>query len=183
MVVVASMLLMSRTLALVAMVLLLCAISAQLHAQKRVEAGIFLDYLSLSQTKTNNFGRGGRFGYRIRHRIMLEGELAYGYGINFNEAFRDISHGNIAAIQRTSVGVTHGLLGPQAPTRTRARISPLPYPKGWIRGFSAQSKLAPASATGQHADRTSYLEPKFRALTGRRHRASSRPARLASRTR
>jgi hypothetical protein len=114
------MLFVSRTLASVAMALLLCAISPQSHAQKRVEVGVFLDYLSISQTKTNNFGLGGRFGYRIHRRIILEGELAYGYGINFNEAFRDISNSNIAAIQRTSIGVTHGLLGSKLqPARER----------------------------------------------------------------
>ena len=51
---------------------------------------------------------------------MLEGELAYDYGINFNEAFREVSNGNIAAIQRTSIGVTHGLFGPKLqPARER----------------------------------------------------------------
>lgn len=44
---------------------------------------------------------------------MLEGELAYDYGINFNEAYRDVRTGNIAAFERTSVGVTHGLFGPK----------------------------------------------------------------------
>lgn len=55
-------------------------------AQKKIEVGIFVDYLSISQTGTSNFGAGGRFGYRVHHDVMLEGELAYDYGINFNEA-------------------------------------------------------------------------------------------------
>lgn len=82
-------------------------------AQKRVEAGVFIDYLSVSQTSTNNFGLGGRFGYRVHRDVMLEGELAYDYGINFDEAYRNIANGNLAAIQRTSIGVTHGLFGPK----------------------------------------------------------------------
>jgi hypothetical protein len=82
-------------------------------AQSRVEAGVFLDYLSISQTGTNNVGVGARFGYRVHHDVMLEGELAYDYGLNFNEAYRDITNGNIAAIERTSIGVTHGLIGPK----------------------------------------------------------------------
>jgi hypothetical protein len=80
---------------------------------QKVEAGIFLDYLSVSQTSTNNFGLGARFGYRIHRDVMLEGELAYDYGINFNEAYVNIANGNIAAIERTSIGVTHGLFGPK----------------------------------------------------------------------
>lgn len=82
-------------------------------AQKRVEAGIFLDYLNVSQTKTSNFGLGGRFGYRVYHDVLLEGELAYDYGINFDEAYRNVVNGNLLAIERTSIGVTHGLIGPK----------------------------------------------------------------------
>ncbi|MGA8622120.1 MAG: hypothetical protein WB660_26815 [Candidatus Sulfotelmatobacter sp.] len=84
-----------------------------LFAQKRIELGIFIDYLNISQTSTNNFGLGGRFGYRVHHDVIMEGELAYDYGINFDEAYRNIANGNLAAIKRTSIGVTHGLLGPK----------------------------------------------------------------------
>ncbi len=80
---------------------------------QRVEAGIFLDYLSISQTSTNNFGLGARFGYRVHRDVLLEGELAYDYGINFDEAYRNIANGNITAIERTSIGVTQGLIGPK----------------------------------------------------------------------
>jgi hypothetical protein len=99
-------------------------------------AGIFVDYLGISQTNTDNFGLGGRFGYRIHRRIMLEGELAYAYGLNFNEAFRDVTNGNIAAIQCTSIGVTHGLFGPKLqPARERGFHPSLPQrPDSWIFG-------------------------------------------------
>jgi hypothetical protein len=100
-----------RKLILIAVVFLLFATSSA-FAQK-IEAGIFLDYLSISQTNTNNFGLGARFGYRIHRDVMLEGELAYDYGINFDEAYLNIANGNITAIERTSIGVTHGLFGPK----------------------------------------------------------------------
>jgi len=92
--------------------LLCCGSSSWLFAQKRVEAGMFLDYLRISQTNTNNFGVGGRLGYRVHRNVMVEGELAYDYGINFDEAYRNIANGDISAIVRTSIGVTHGLFGP-----------------------------------------------------------------------
>ena len=98
-----------RKLALIA----LCLLATPVFAQKRIELGAFVDYLDVSQTSTNNFGLGGRFGYRIHHNVMLEGELAYDYGLNFDEAYRNIANGNIAAIERTSIGVTHGLVGPK----------------------------------------------------------------------
>jgi len=82
-------------------------------AQQRIQAGIFLDSLSISQTSTYNFGLGARFGYRVHHDVMLEGELAYDYGLNFDEAYRNVTTGNIVAIERTSVGVTQGLIGPK----------------------------------------------------------------------
>jgi hypothetical protein len=94
------------------LILLVTLSSLALSAQSRMEAGLFVDYLDVSQTSTNNFGLGARFGYRIHHNVMLEGELAYDYGLNFDEAYRNIVNGNIVAIERTSVGVTHGLFGP-----------------------------------------------------------------------
>ena len=101
-----------RKVAFIVMALLSCVKSSSLFAQQRVEAGIFLDYLSISQTNTSNFGVGARFGYRIHRNLMMEGELAYDYGINFEEAYRNVENGNITAIERTSVGVTHRLFGP-----------------------------------------------------------------------
>ena len=80
---------------------------------QKIEAGVFLDYLSVSQTGTNNFGLGARFGYRVHRDVMLEGELAYDYGINFNEAYVNIVNGNVSAIEHTSISVTQGLFGPK----------------------------------------------------------------------
>lgn len=92
---------------------LLLLVASPLLAQRKVELGVFIDYINISQTSTNNFGIGGRFGYRIHPAVMLEGELAYDYGINFDEAYRNIANGNLTAIERTSIGVTHGLVGPK----------------------------------------------------------------------
>lgn len=105
---------------------------------------MFLDYLSISQTNTNNFGVGGRLGYRIHHSVMLEGELAYDYGINFDEAYRDITNGNITAIERTSIGVTHGLFGPtlQRPTGS---FRPFATLKGGFVDFRLSPSLLPFS--------------------------------------
>jgi len=89
------------------------SLCSPLFAEQRFEAGIFLDYLGISQTNTNNFGLGARFGYRVHHDVTLEGELAYDYGVNFDEVYRDVTNGNLTAIEKTSIGVTHGLLGPK----------------------------------------------------------------------
>jgi hypothetical protein len=131
-----------RKFALIVMALLSCVKSPSLFAQKRVEAGIFLDYLSISQTNTNNFGVGGRFGYRIHRNLMMEGELAYDYGINFDEAYRNVANGNITAIERTSVGVTHGLFGPTLQP-AKGGFRPFATLKGGFADFRLSPSLLP----------------------------------------
>ena len=119
--------------------------SALVLGQKRVEAGIFVDYLSISQTGTSNFGLGGRFGYRAHRNVLLEGELAYDYGVNFDEAFRNVVNGNLVAIERTSVGVTHGLFGPRL-ERSGGHWHPFVTLKGGFVDFRLSPSLLPVSS-------------------------------------
>jgi hypothetical protein len=125
-------------------VLLMFGSSSQLVAQERVEVGIFVDYLGISQTNTNNFGVGGRFGYRIHRKLTMEGELAYDYGINFHEAYRNIANGDITAIERTSIGVTHGLFGPTLQPG-EGRFRPFVTLKGGFMDFRLSPSLLPLS--------------------------------------
>jgi hypothetical protein len=118
--------------------------TCSLFAQKRIEAGVFVDYLDVSQTNTNNFGLGGRFGYRVHHDVLLEGELAYDYGINSGETYRNIVNGNLAAIERTSVGVTHGLVGPKLQPGG-AGFRPFVTLKGGFMDFRLSPGLLPLS--------------------------------------
>lgn len=113
-------------------------------AQSRMEAEIFLDSLSISQTGTDNFGLGARFGYRVHHDVMLEGELAYDYGLNFNETFRNVTSGNTSAIQSTSIGVTHGLFGPMLEP-SHGHFRPFATLKAGFIDFRLSSSLLPYS--------------------------------------
>ncbi|MCU1270145.1 MAG: hypothetical protein JWN74_1439 [Acidobacteriaceae bacterium] len=136
-----------RKFAFVFLLLLLISLllgASPLFAQKRVEAGVFLDYLSVSQTNTSNFGLGARFGYRVHHDVMLEGEVAYDYGINFEEAYRNIANGNIAALERTSVGVTQGLVGPKLQP-SGGGFRPFVTLKGGVMDFRLSPGLLPIS--------------------------------------
>jgi len=119
--------------------------TGSLFAQQRVEIGIFLDSLSISQTSTNNFGLGARFGYRVHRNIMLEGELAYDYGLNFDEAYRNVINGDITAIERTSVGVTHGLFGPML-QRSEGHFHPFATLKAGFIDFRLSPGLLPYSS-------------------------------------
>jgi len=109
-----------------------------------MEAGIFLDSLGISQTDTNNLGLGARFGYRIHSHVMLEGELAYDYGLNFHEAYVDVTNGNIAAIENTSIGVTHGLIGPMVQP-AHGHFRPFATLKAGFMDFRLSGSLLPYS--------------------------------------
>jgi hypothetical protein len=113
-------------------------------AQSRMEAGIFLDSLNISQTATNNLGLGARFGYRIHNHVMLEGELAYDYGLNFHEAYVDVTNGNLAAIENTSIGVTHGLIGPMVQP-AHGHFRPFATLKAGFMDFRLSGGLLPYS--------------------------------------
>lgn len=109
-----------------------------------MEAGLFVEYLGISQTSTDNFGLGGRFGYRI-HRIgILEGELAYDYGVNFKDVYRNIANGNVRAIETTSIGVTDGFLGPMFQA-SHGHFRPFATLKGGFVDFRLSPSLIPYS--------------------------------------
>jgi hypothetical protein len=129
-------------LALVAV--LLCCCLRPAHAQSRVEAGLLLDYMGVSQTNTPNLGLGARFGYRVHRNVMLEGELAYDYGVNFRELYVDVSNGKIAAIERTSIGVTDGLFGPMLQP-AHGHFRPFVTLKGGFVDFRLSPSLLPYS--------------------------------------
>ena len=109
-----------------------------------MEAGIFLDSLSISQTGTSNLGLGARFGYRVHSHLLLEGELAYDYGLNFHEAYVDLVSGNVVAIANTSIGVTHGLFGPTVQP-AHGHFRPFATMKAGLIDFRLSSSLLPYS--------------------------------------
>ena len=125
--------------------LLLWGSSSRLHAQSRAEAGLLFDYLSVSQTNTDNFGLGGRFGYRIHRNVMMEGEVAYGYGVNFQDVYRNVTNGDVTAIERTSIGVTDGLFGPMLQP-ARGHFRPFVTLKGGFIDFRLSPSLIPYSS-------------------------------------
>ena len=113
-------------------------------AQDRVQAGLLLDYLSVSQTNTYNFGLGARLGYRVHRGVMAEGEFAYDYGVNFAELYRDISNGNVTGIEQASIGVTDGLFGAMI-RPPHGHLRPFATLKGGIVDFRLSPSLIPDS--------------------------------------
>jgi hypothetical protein len=126
--------------ALALLAVLLCLPAAR--AQSRMEAGVFLDSLDVSETQTYNVGLGGRFGYRVHHDVMLEGELAYDYGVNFRELYVNVTNGNAPAIESTSIGVTDGLFGPMLEP-AHGHLRPFVTLKGGFIDFRLSPSLLP----------------------------------------
>ena len=126
------------------MALVLCASPPPLYAQGRFQAAVLLDYFGVSQTNTSNVGIGGRFGYRIHPRVLLEGEFTYSYGVNFDEVYRDIANGDVKAIARTSIGVSDGLFGPMLQP-ARGHLRPFVTLKGGFVDFRLTPSLLPYS--------------------------------------
>lgn len=123
-------------------ILLVCVGLPPACAQSRMEAGLLLDYVNVSQTQTPNFGLGARFAYRVHRRVMLEGELACDYGVNFNELYINIANGNVSAIERTSIGVTDGLVGPMFEP-AHGHLRPFATVKGGFIDFRLSPSLLP----------------------------------------
>jgi hypothetical protein len=114
------------------------------YAQSRFQASVLLDYLGVSQTNTDNVGVGGRFGFRIHHRVMLEAESTYSYGVNFREVYRDLSNRDVKAIATTSIGVTDGLFGPMLQP-AHGHLRPFVTLKGGFIDFRLSPTLIPYS--------------------------------------
>jgi hypothetical protein len=72
----------------------------------------------------------------------MEGEMAYDYGINFEEAYRNITTGDIVAIGRTSIGATHGLFGPMLEP-AKGNLRPFVTLKGGFVDFRLSPSLLP----------------------------------------
>ena len=75
---------------------------------------------------------------------MLEAELAYDYGLNFHEAYRDLTTGDIVAIENASVGVTHLLVGPMVQP-AHGHFRPFATLKAGFIDFRLSGSLLPYS--------------------------------------
>jgi hypothetical protein len=76
--------------------------------------GAYVDYTRLQGQSLNMFGVGGRIGFNIKKRIVLEAEMAYDFERTSTQTF---TAGSSTSTVRTDVRVLHALFGPkiQAP--------------------------------------------------------------------
>jgi hypothetical protein len=95
----------------VALLFLLAGVCIPLaSAQDHFQAGVYADFLRMSQTSNNLAGVGARVGHKAFPHVILEGEMSYDFAQAFTEGFTNTSNGNIS-FQRTNLRVLHGLFG------------------------------------------------------------------------
>src|SRR5215471_6892847 len=72
--------------------------------------GAYFDYTRLQGQNLNMFGVGGRIGFNIQKRIVLEAEMAYDFERTQTQTF---TAGSITSTVRSDVRVLHALFGPK----------------------------------------------------------------------
>jgi hypothetical protein len=84
---------------------------------------------------------------RIPHPSQFDDgrKLDYGYGVNFQEAYRNVTNGDINAIEQTSIGVTDGLFGPMLQP-AHGHLRPFVTLKGGFIDFRLSPSLIPYSS-------------------------------------
>jgi opacity protein-like surface antigen len=88
---------------------------AQSSGGNHFEAGVFADYLRLSQVDPaiNFVGVGGRIGFNLRPSVQVEGEMAYDFGRNFTTTF---TNGVTTQFARIRTRPLTALFGPKFST-------------------------------------------------------------------
>jgi hypothetical protein len=74
------------------------------------DLGAFFNFTRLTSPSLNLFGVGGRIGFNIQRRIVLEGEAAYDFE---RTQTRAITVGSVSNSVTTNVHVLHALFGPK----------------------------------------------------------------------
>jgi len=110
-------------------------------AQDQFQAGAYVDYFRISQTKTNEAGLGGRAAFKAFPHVMVEGEMSYDFEQAFTEGFTNTSTGTVT-LQRSNLRVLHGLFGPKI-VAGHGLIRPFITLKGGFTNF----RLDPRPAT------------------------------------
>jgi len=92
--------------------LLLCgALGApRVFAQDHFAVGAYADYVRLARTDSNFSGVGGRAGFALSPRLMVEAEMSYDFNQTFTESF---TNGIAFTTQRSNLRLLHGLFGPK----------------------------------------------------------------------
>jgi hypothetical protein len=96
-------------------VALVMTLAPALFAQNHGEVNVFVDYMHVNPTDTNNVGLGGRVGFHVAKHVQLEGEMGYLFNRAFLENCTDCPI-PVPAAQNTDLRILHGFFGPKFQT-------------------------------------------------------------------
>jgi opacity protein-like surface antigen len=110
-----------KNLAMVGVAVLCLALAPAAQAQNKPQdesnqnknhgnIGAYFDYTRLQAQGLNMFGVGGRFGFNIKKRFVLEAEMAYDFERSKTQTF---TAGSSTSTVQTDVRVLHALFGPK----------------------------------------------------------------------
>ena len=94
---------------------LVLTVAPALYAQNHGQVGVFVDYMHMNPTDTNQIGLGGRVGFNVHKNVQLEGEMGY----LFDRAFLEECTGCVLpppTAVKSDLRVLHGLFGPKFQT-------------------------------------------------------------------
>ena len=118
------------------------AVMAQSSGGDHFEAGVFADYLRLSQTSPaiNFAGVGGRIAFNLRPSVQLEAEMAYDFKRNFTTTF---SNGVTTQFVNSRTRPLTALFGPKFETGS-GPVRAFVTGKLGLVNFSTSNQNAPA---------------------------------------
>lgn len=129
-----------KRLALFLLITSLTPIAARAQASDHVQAGVYADYLRLSQTDSNMAGLGARLAFTAYKPLKFEAEINYDFNQVFSETFTDPLGGSVV-INRSGLRVLHGLFGPKLDLG-HSNFHPFITAKGGFINFRLDSRPA-----------------------------------------
>lgn len=104
-----------KRIGVVCIVALVMTLAPALFAQNHGEVNVFVDYMHMNPTDTNQIGLGGRAGFHVAKHVQLEAEIGYLFNRTFLEDCTDCPI-PIPAAENTDLRVLHGFFGPKFQT-------------------------------------------------------------------
>lgn len=112
--------------------ILLCAPA---FAQDHGEVGVFADYFRTASLPQDSIGAGIRAGVNVHPNVALEADAAYDFGRTRISIFTPSP--GISNTSRSSLRLTHALIGPKLQLGTRGPIRAFVFAKGGFLRFAS----------------------------------------------
>jgi hypothetical protein len=114
---------------------------ASAQENEHFQAGVFADYMRVTQTSTNFGGIGARVGWAAYKAIKLEAEMSYDFTQAFTETFSNGTTGTLT-VQRSNLRILHGEFGPKVNLGEHYHVHPFVFAKGGFIDYRITNRPA-----------------------------------------